>query len=91
MMIRVTKRHLDLSFSMLRFSFFKEKKKTIKPVGLTLRNYLGFFFFHNLYINITFKGKIIDCHARNICNMNFIVHYHAITVPYRVGIYILSP
>lgn len=33
----------------------------------------------------------MDYHAYNICNLNFIVHYHAITVPYRVGIYILSP
>lgn len=51
---------LTSSFSMLRFSLFEEKKKTVKAVGLTLSDYRGIF--HNLYINVIFKERM-DCHA----------------------------
>lgn len=51
---------LTLSFNMLRFSLFEEKKKSIKAVGLTLSDYRGIF--HNLYINVIFKERM-DYHA----------------------------
>lgn len=46
---------------MLRFSVFKEKKKTVKAVGLIWSNGVGIF--HDLYINVIFKERKMDYHA----------------------------
>lgn len=41
-------------------SFKRKKKTTIKAMGLTWSNYIVFFFFFHLYINVILKERIMD-------------------------------
>ena len=57
----LSKDNLTSSSGTLRFSLLEEKTKTIKVVGLTLRNFFGIS--HNLYVNVIFRERRMDYHA----------------------------